>query len=351
MQLPIGRRGFTLIELVVVIAIIAVLIGLLMPAVQGAREAARRMQCMNNLKQIGLALHSYHAAHNCFPPGSTLNPDVDRSHFEPTNCWSAQSLILGMMDQLPLYNAINFHWGVVSQPVGPIPVCFLINQTVITTQIASFLCPSDPNAGYPNINSYHACIGTTTFDGPGPGNPPPGSDGLFAYLIPYSIASCRDGSATTIAFAEALCGPRGLWYVPGTSVMNVGGIPSAAHVLSVYTDPVSVTDALKTCDHAWSAGAATLDNGHGHTWAKGAQGYTLFNAVAAPGLRRHIWSACSDGDLGHSMFDTTNSFHPGGTNVLFGDGSARFIKESIARAPWWALATRDSGEVISADSY
>ncbi|MFI5458335.1 MAG: DUF1559 domain-containing protein [Isosphaerales bacterium] len=296
-------------------------------------------------------LHSYHSAHNCFPPGSTLNPDTSPSHFDPTNCWSAHSLILGMMDQMPIYNAINFNWGVISQPLGPPPMCFLINRTAMTTQIASFLCPSDPNAGNPNINSYHACIGTTTFDGPGPGTPSPGSDGLFAYLIPYTIASCRDGTASTIAFAEALCGRAGSWYVPGISVINVGGIPSAGHVLSVSTDPVSVQNSLQACDQAFQAGAATLYNGHGQTWAKGAQGYTLFNAIAAPGLRKHIWSSCSDADFGHSMFDTTNSFHPGGTNVLIGDGSAHFIKETIAKAPWWALATRASGEVISADSF
>ncbi len=259
--------------------------------------------------------------------------------------------MLGMLDQMPIYNAINFSWGVISQPLGPPPMCYSINSTVMNTKIGCFLCPSDPNGGSPNINNYHACIGTTTFDGPGPGTPTPGSDGLFAYLVSYRIASCTDGTASTIAFGEALTGPPGNWYVPGISVINVGGVPSAGHVLSVYLDPVSVQLALKACDESWRNGASTLYNGHGQTWAKGAQGYTLFNAIAAPGLKRHTWSSCSDGDIGHSMFDTTNSFHSGGTNLVFGDGSVHFITQSINRDTWWALATRASGEVVSANSY
>jgi prepilin-type N-terminal cleavage/methylation domain-containing protein len=351
MRRPKVVHGFTLIELIVVIAIIGVLSGLLIGAAQMSREAARRIQCSNNLKQLGLALQNYHSVHNCFPPGSTLSPDISPTHFEPTNCWSVHAMILGMMDQGSLYNAINFDWGVISQPLGPPPMCYLINSTVISTKVSVFLCPTDPVAGSLNINNYHACIGTTTFDGPGPGSPPLGSSGLFAYLVPYSIASCTDGTSTTIAMAEALTGPPSVVYAPGISVINVGGIPSAAHVLSSYQDVASIEAALKICDESWWAGAATLFNGHGQTWAKGAQGYTLFNAIAAPGLRLHTWSSCSDGDLGHSLFDTANSFHLGGTNVLFGDGGVHFIKTTIGRIPWWSLATRAAGEVVSPDSY
>ena len=111
------KRGFTLIELLVVIAIIAVLIALLLPAVQAAREAARRMQCVNNLKQIGLALHNYHSANDCFPMGSgsgvlTYPPPP----YQAKECWAVHGAILQFLEQMPLYNAINFNWSPDERP-------------------------------------------------------------------------------------------------------------------------------------------------------------------------------------------------------------------------------------------
>ena len=135
------RRGFTLIELLVVIAIIAVLIALLLPAVQSAREAARRAQCTNNLKQIGLAMHNYLTAHNVFPPGTAASYNTVNPGCMASMGWSAQALMLGYLEHTPLYNAANFmldplqndsHWA---------------NSTVLFTRLAAFICPSDNNAG------------------------------------------------------------------------------------------------------------------------------------------------------------------------------------------------------------
>src|SRR5262249_21878868 len=140
-----NRRAFTLIELLVVIAIIAVLIALLLPAVQSAREAARRTQCVNNLKQIGLAVHNYHQANNTFPLGASLNtyslsPLLNRAK----NSWGAFGGLLPFLEAQAIYNAANFNWGVEE---GVNSICFWTNLTAADAQISHFLCPSDPNAG------------------------------------------------------------------------------------------------------------------------------------------------------------------------------------------------------------
>jgi prepilin-type N-terminal cleavage/methylation domain-containing protein len=136
------RRGFTLIELLVVIAIIGVLIALLLPAVQSAREAARRSQCTNHLKQIGVSLHNYHTATDVFPMGGSRNLRT-ATNYDDWTCWSAQGMLLPYLEQMPLYNAANFFFA----PEGDGATSDAINRTVHNTIINSFLCPSDPNAG------------------------------------------------------------------------------------------------------------------------------------------------------------------------------------------------------------
>jgi prepilin-type N-terminal cleavage/methylation domain-containing protein len=144
------RRGFTLIELLVVIAIIAVLIALLLPSVQAAREAARRISCTNNLKQIALALHNYHSTNDVFPMGSTkalLNLGV----YSVQNGLSTQAQLLGYLGEMPLYNSINFNWGLANNTAN---ACHWPQVTAYMTIVQEFLCPSDANAGPVNWNSY-----------------------------------------------------------------------------------------------------------------------------------------------------------------------------------------------------
>jgi prepilin-type N-terminal cleavage/methylation domain-containing protein/prepilin-type processing-associated H-X9-DG protein len=338
------NRGFTLIELLVVIAIIAVLIALLLPAVQAAREAARRAQCVNNLKQIGLALHNYNTANDSFPLGSSLQMDAGPTSVGYDNSWSCQGLILSFMEQTALYNAINFNWGVVSALAAPTYPCYLINSTVINTRINNYLCPSDPNAGNPNLNNYNMCTGTTTIDDS------QGSDGLFTYYTSYKIATVTDGTSNTVAFSEAMTGPPALTFTPTISLLSVS-VPAAAHQLSVFTSPTSVLAAIQACDQAYQSQMASLKNWRGQLWAKGSQGHTMFNTAVPPGFRQHPWSSCSDGNIGNSMFDNANSAHPGGVNTLFADGSVKFIKESINIQVWWSLGTKAGGEVVGSDSY
>ena len=162
------RRAFTLIKLLVVIAIIAVLIALLLPAVQAAREAARRTQCVNNLKQIGLGLHNYHQAQGVFPLGCSSGMWNAIGTYNVKQNFGPLAMMLPYMEKTPLYNALNFNWGCEDCTAV---WCYVINSTGTNAQINSFMCPSDPAAGQPdhnnttNTNNYYACVGTSTWWG------------------------------------------------------------------------------------------------------------------------------------------------------------------------------------------
>jgi prepilin-type N-terminal cleavage/methylation domain-containing protein/prepilin-type processing-associated H-X9-DG protein len=373
-RIPKRRVGFTLIELLVVIAIIAVLIALLLPAVQSAREAARRIQCNNNLKQIGLGLHNYHSANNCFPLGVSRYGPITTYEWD---CWSGHALMLGALEQTSLYNAANFSLG----NNGANSYGYYANSTVTSTHISVYLCPSDPNAGTLSVLrtadnrndvldvSYLASAGTTTNS---PNNTAPtnlwatqGSTGLFWWYISYGIQNVTDGTSNTIAYTEGLVSNFGgsnagsvdnagmSTNYGGTSTSGVSGAGGAAQLYDANQNPAAIIAGLQACTAAIQSRAG-LSNCRGIFWEVGSLGMTMFNTIAPPNSTQYNWGDCrftTGGYPNDATFANANSLHSGGVNVLMADGSCRFVKNSINMYTWWALGTKASGEVISADSY
>jgi prepilin-type N-terminal cleavage/methylation domain-containing protein/prepilin-type processing-associated H-X9-DG protein len=350
-----SRRGFTLIELLVVIAIIAVLIALLLPAVQAAREAARRLQCVNNLKQIGLGLHNYEQAIGCFPMGSSANLfSINPNVYAGPHGLSAHAQMLPYLELTTLYNSINMCFGVAAGqfPAGP------INSTAYGTNVALFICPSDPNAplavggiepGGPC--DYSCSFGTTTT--PSTVQVMTGSTGVFTWWRSYRIQNCTDGTSNTIAFAETPVGDGSTANFSASSTI-FGIALGPAEVFDASANWPAVQAGLELCNAAYnSRSTANLANGAGTRWMKGSADDTLFNTVVTPNSQVYPWASCTDWpSAAHEIeISRATSSHPGGVNVLLADGSVRFIKNSINQATWWALGTKANGEVISSDSY
>jgi prepilin-type N-terminal cleavage/methylation domain-containing protein/prepilin-type processing-associated H-X9-DG protein len=375
--MPTSRRGFTLIELLVVIAIIAVLIALLLPAVQAAREAARRAQCVNNLKQLGLAMHNYVSQQDTFPPqvqngGRNVWSALGYGpYWDPWPLdWTAS--VLPQIEQQALYNALNFSMS------SGFNGSDTQNTTVLAAQVASLLCPSEnlsqTTIGPGTRKSYVANVGGPAMIAAWTGIFVALKDDDHSFAGVYSngnsgrtvnLASVIDGTSNTAMLSETLIGSG-----PGAGSVTLGSTKRR----TTYLFPTTVN---APPDQGGAAGIAsanalvsqckglpgstkafgTLSPPNGNVWIAGNPGscmmWDAYNHFMPPNS-----TACdnlNDGNTGGyaSLQDAfpPSSNHPGGINVAFADGSVKFIKDTIAIPTWWAIGTRNQGEVVSADSY
>jgi prepilin-type N-terminal cleavage/methylation domain-containing protein/prepilin-type processing-associated H-X9-DG protein len=331
------RPGFTLIELLVVIAIISVLIALLLPAVQSAREAARRIQCTNNLKQIGLALHSYHASWNGFPVGflyayQGILPNSSASQYR----WSALAQMAPYLEQANVFNSINFNFPIAHMPTSAGALFwpyFEANTTAMATQVALFLCPSDgapPPAAGTGPTSYAFCAG----DGSNGGDAT-NADGAFILGPSLSVASLTDGTSQTAGASEQSLGIAGPYSQTTPTPIPMPWTRAMARVaVAPLTD----------------AGCASASDGwllnKGSSWWDGNYQNALYNHYLTPNANR------PDCIVYHNPgWKAARSYHPGGVNLLFCDGHAAFIKDSVNLVTWRAISTRAGGEIVSADAF
>ena len=301
-----SRNGFTLVELLVVIAIIGMLIALLLPAVQAAREAGRRSQCTNNLKQLGLALHNYHSAFGAFPVARNPYPMVH----------SSVSRLLPYCEETSVQNLVDYKT----------PLTSATNVAASQFAIAMLVCPSDPAGGKVQGLSDAGCnyvanngSGTVAFGLIASG------DGVFTQMK-NGFNSLLDGSSKTAAFSESLLG-RGTPSTPPDPMLDV----------------LELSGGSDTTPAACDAGSGTWSGKRGGKWLDGHYGNTLYNHFYTPNPAN--WD-CGNGSHNKGL-STARSHHPGGVNLLLCDGSIQFINNSVDLATWQALSTRAGGEAVA----
>ena len=322
------RKAFTLVELLVVIAIIGILIALLLPAVQAARGAARRMSCENNLKQIGLALHNHESVHKFFPSAiedrvTSAFPSVSPRMFR----WSALAMLTPYLEQSTVYNQLSLDVPLYCPPSFPPSFVHPDNVEPVGCNVNTFHCPSDFGRrvyDWAGPTNYCASYGSGADNGSYVD-----ADGRFYPDSETRAADVTDGLSNTVAFAESLTGSG---EPSGTLAAELADGREEEIMVRLMTTPLS--------EAACSDLSSSTSNLRGAVWADGlawSSGYNHWRAPNSP-----VPDCCSF--LG--VWKTARSRHPGGANVLISDGSARFISETVDLPTWRGLGSRNGGEVL-----
>jgi prepilin-type N-terminal cleavage/methylation domain-containing protein/prepilin-type processing-associated H-X9-DG protein len=321
---PTRRRGFTLIELLVVIAIIGVLLALLLPAVQKAREAANRTQCLNNLKQFGLAMHMYHDTNKCFPPGyeNVVLPSFPTLPASRTR-WSMLAVITPYIEQSNLYSALDLTMPLYDKSNKVMPA----NQFAVAQKVPLFFCPSDSQTvvyeGDFGPTNYVGCIGSGAN-----GGTRSQADGIFYENSKVRMGDIPDGTSNTAMMSE--------------QILGIG------QALTIITNPADVDFRLlwgriskrAPVDDNSCAGITIFNADRGSRWADGEVQYCQYDHHYPPNAP--VWDCIAF----EFSWKPARSFHPGGVNLLLCDGSARFVSDGIDPITWQALGSRNGGEIV-----
>ena len=354
------ERGFTVIELLVVITIIGVLIALLLPAVQSARESARRVQCANNLKQIGLAMLNYVSAHVALPPVSVDQAWTSTGEEipQPHQNWSQHARLLPYLEQQPAYNAINWSFGARWGDGDHVYSSDSIPQmTVLTLQIAAFLCPSDNNPGSSStffVGGANKLVGASNYacniglnrrlndwvlNGPNY----VASSWDTTVKRTTDMASFRDGTSSTAIFSEWI---KGQAVATGAAKDGLAEVYNLGENSNFYPDDGHFA---LLCNSVPITRANQQWQWKGEWWGYG--GTMIYSHTQTPNRTSCVYHDINQDARGTITLIPASSNHPGGVNVLFMDGAVRFVNSSVSYRTWSAIATPDKGEPIDAGSY
>lgn len=332
----VRRTGVTLVELLVVVAIIGALVGLLLPAVQQARESGRRTACVNNMRQLGLGLANYESASRRYPVGSESRSFPAFPRVTPQHCrWSAlahlspyyeeQALLNGLDRSVPLYIDLR------PDAIAP------QNKPIVKITVPLFLCPSDRGLAVSPIfgpTNYAACTGS------GNDGTPYDTDGLFFINSQIRMKDVTDGLTKTVAFSESLLGD--------SASANRSTVTPANAYQFIMSAPLSEASCAATA--VWN-----FSDPRGFAWANGEYRTTMYNHRLMPndttmdcmGVLMSPPAGKADRLYAAYGWRAARSRHPGGVNVLMADGSAQFVEDGVDPAVWKALATRAGGEVAA----